>query len=89
MINKLMKRHGYVLVDESKYGAYYEKQEKQGFVHVLCILHKSSGKHILQSYDKNVLAVNGNYINEGCGVEIPVLLLMWIKAKILRIRFKW
>lgn len=89
MINKLMKKYGYFLVKENKYGIYYEKQEKQGYTHVICIVHKVSGKHILQSYDKNVLNMNGNYINETCGVEIPILLLMWFKAKILGFKYKW
>ena len=89
MINKMIKKYGYSLVNENKFGAYYERQEKQGFTHVICVISKSSGKHLMQSYDKNVLEVTGKYLNEGCGVEIPLLLLLWIKAKILGIKYKW
>lgn len=97
MINKIMKKYGYYLMkededgdySENKYGVYYEKQEKQGYTHVVCIVHKKNGKHIMQSYDKTVINVNGNYINEGCGVNIPILLLMWIKARTLSFRYNW
>jgi hypothetical protein len=89
MINKLMKKYGYFLTEENKYGAYYEKQEPQDFTHVVCVIHKASGKHILQSYDKSVLNINGKYINEGCGLETPILLLMWLKSKILGFKYKW
>lgn len=89
MLDKLIKKYGYLLVKENKYGVYYEKQEEQGFTHVICILHKTNGKHLMQSYDKEVLEVNRNYINCVCGIEIPLLILMWLKAKVLGIKYKW
>lgn len=88
-VDKRMEKIGYNKTDESYYGAYYEKEEKQGFIHVVCVLHKASGKHIMQSYDKFVLQIGDKYKNEGCGVEIPVLLLMWLKAKRLSVKYGW
>lgn len=89
MLNKLIRKYGYSLVEENEYGAYYERQEKQGYTHVVCIIGKRSVKHLMQSYDKNVLEVNGRYVNEGCGVEIPLLLILWFKAKYLENKYKW
>ncbi|WP_270324892.1 hypothetical protein [[Eubacterium] hominis] len=89
MINALMKRKGYILVKEDEYGVTYEKQEPQNYTHVIDLLYKKSGKHILQSYDKEVLKIDNKYMNEGTGVEISVLLLMWIKAKTLSIKYGW
>ena len=84
-----MKRKGYILVKEDEYGVTYEKQEPQNYTHVIDLLYKKSGKHILQSYDKEVLKIDNKYMNEGTGVEISVLLLMWIKAKTLSIKYGW
>lgn len=91
MINRAMKRLGYKLTSENQYGVYYEKEEPFGFTHVVCICLKSSGKHILQSYDKEVLRSENDrkYFNSMCGVEIPVLLLMYIKAKRLAARYDY
>ena len=43
----------------------------------------------MQSYDKEVIKIDGRYINSAVGVEIPVLLLMWLKAKYLGIKYNW
>lgn len=85
MIDKLMAKKGYILSSEDKYGVYYEKKEPQNFNHIVCVIHKASGKHIMQSYDEKV--IDGR--NEVCGVEIPVLFLMWLKAKQMKRKYHW
>ena len=89
LIDKLMEKYGYTKTRESEYGVQYEKRESQGFTHIVCVLHKESGKHLFQSYDATVHAVNGDWINCVCGVESPVLLLMWLKAKHLAFKYRW
>lgn len=89
LIDKLMEKYGYTKTEESKHGVRYEKQEPQGFNHIVCVIHKESGKHLLQSYDETIYAVHGDWINCVCGVEIPVLLLMWFKAKYLSFKYRW
>ena len=89
MIDKAMLKYGYTKTKENEYGAYYEKREKQGFNHIVCVACKASGEHIMQSYNAQVHEVNGEFINCVCGVEIPVLLLMWLKAKYLGIKYRW
>ena len=39
----------------------------------------------MQSYDKEVK----NGINSVCGVEVPVLILMWLKSKRMIKKYKW
>lgn len=43
-------------VREDKCGVEYERENKEyGYIQSLCLLHKNSGKHIVQSYDKNLM----------------------------------
>jgi hypothetical protein len=89
MIDKLMKKYGYAKTEETEYGAYYKKNEPQNFEHIVCVIRKKSGRHIMQTYDAQVFKVDGDFFNISCGVEIPVLLLMWLKAKYLGAKYKW
>ena len=89
LIDKAMKKYGYTKTDENKYGAHYKKREPQNFDHVVCVICKASGRHIMQSYDAEVHECEGDFINSVCGVEIPVLLLMWLKAKYLSLKYRW
>lgn len=85
MIDKLMQKRGYYLMEVSPFGVYYKKHEPQNFNHIVCILHKRNGKPIMLSYDEKV--IDGR--NEVCGVETPVLLLMWLKAKYMKFKYHW
>lgn len=89
-INNEMERHGFVLTDENGYGAYYERRDKRGFDHVICVLHKAKGKPIVQSYDKKTDITKDNYfINSVCGFEVSLLPLLWLKAKVLAHKYGW
>lgn len=47
---------GFVKIEEDKYGARYErKNSKYNFTQCVDILHKASGRHILQSYDSELM----------------------------------
>ena len=89
LIDKAMKKYGCTKTDEDKYGVHYKKREPQNFDHVVCVICKASGRHIMQSYDAEVHKVNGDFVNSVCGVEIPVLLLMWLKATYLSLKYRW
>ena len=44
---------GFKKLREDKYGVEYERENKEhGYVQSICLLHKKSGRHIVQSYDK-------------------------------------
>lgn len=90
-VDEKMAKYGYVKIVEDSYGVTYEKLEKQGYNHVIAITRKISGKHLMQSYDKECINVQKKAfpINECAGVEIPILLLMWLKAKYLARKYHW
>lgn len=51
---------GFVKVREDKHGVEYERVNKEfGYTQCVNILHKHSGKHILQSYDKELFDNKG------------------------------
>ena len=49
-IDDKFKEIGFIKVEEDEYGVIYERHV-DSFIQKLCLLHKSSGKHIVQSYD--------------------------------------
>ena len=88
MIDKLMRKYGYKKIHENCYGVRYEKYHTIfKFTQVIEICRKVNIKNIMISYSKE--PIKGTYKNEACGVEIPVLLLCWIKEKQLSIKYKW
>lgn len=47
---------GFVKIQEDKFGAEYERyDEKYGYTQTLFLAHKKTGKHIVQSYDKDLM----------------------------------
>ena len=55
-VDKKLKEIGFVKIKEDKYGVRYErKNSKYNFTQSVDILHKASGRHILQSYDNELM----------------------------------
>lgn len=55
-VDKKLKEIGFVKIEEDKYGVKYErKNSKYNFTQSVDILHKASGRHILQSYDPDLM----------------------------------
>lgn len=55
-IDKKFEKIGFIKVKEDKYGATYERKDiEYNSTQVLDILHKESGRHIVQSYDKDLV----------------------------------
>lgn len=55
-VDEKLKEIGFVKIEENKYGVRYErKNSKYNFTQCVDILHKASGRHILQSYDKDLI----------------------------------
>ena len=68
---------GFVKIKEDKYGVRYErKNSKYNFTQSVDILHKASGRHILQSYDSELMDQKkiGNTCIGLTGYEIKVFL---------------
>lgn len=54
-IDKRFEELGFIKVREDKHGVTYERHNaKYNYTHVLAILHKASGNHLIQSYDKEL-----------------------------------
>ena len=54
-IDKKFEEIGFIKTREDKYGVFYERiNTKYNYTQELAILHKSSGNHIVQSYDKEL-----------------------------------
>ena len=55
-VDEKLKEIGFVKIKENKYGVRYErKNSKYNFTQSVDILHKASGRHILQSYDNELM----------------------------------
>lgn len=55
-VDKKFEEIGFIKVKEDQYGVTYErKNEKYNYTQVLDILHKESGRHIVQSVDKDLM----------------------------------
>jgi hypothetical protein len=72
---------GFKKVREEKYGVTYERHDdKYDYTQVVSILSKASGKHILQSYDKNLFD-SRNIGNTGVGLTGYETKLLLIKMR--------
>ena len=55
-VDEKLKEIGFIKIEEDKFGVRYErKNSKYNFTQSVDILHKASGRHILQSYDKDLI----------------------------------
>lgn len=54
-VDTKLKEIGFAKTKENEYGVSYErKDEKYNYIQVLDLLHKASGRHLIQSYQKDV-----------------------------------
>ena len=80
-IDKKFEKIGFIKISEDRFGAIYErKDEKYNYTQVLAILHKASGRHIVQSYDKE-LSDNKNIGNTCVGLSYYEMKLAIKKMK--------
>lgn len=75
---------------EDKFGACYMRvvpiNSDDSYVHRLDILHKASGKHIIQSYQENV---NSDGFNNMVGLSYEATKLAMKKYRQLKRKYKW
>ena len=85
-IDEKFKEIGFKKQEETKYGVVYKRYNKKyGYTHVIHLIHKHNGKHIVQSYDeKAVIGCDGNI---GVGLTMHELDLCLRKMKSLRWNF--
>lgn len=59
---------GFVKVEETRFGARYQRENnKYNYIQCLDLLHKVSGKHLIQSYQKDV---NKDGFNNSIGLTM-------------------
>lgn len=60
-IDEKFKEIGFVKVaEDKKYYAHYQRTDKEySFVQTLYLCHKENGRHIVQSYDENLMDAKG------------------------------
>lgn len=57
---------GFKKVRQNDFGAGYERTNPEGYTHVVDLVHKKSGRHLIQSYSKGEFGPN--YANVGVGL---------------------
>lgn len=90
-VDEKLKDLGFVKVEnENEYGACYMRNvpidNDDSYIHRLDILHKVSGKHIIQSYQENV---NSDGFNNMVGLSYEVTKLAMKKYRQLKRKYKW
>lgn len=88
LVEGMIKELGFhnVTVKGSPVESYVRYNDEFKYTHVVELCHKKSGKHILQSYAKEVLARNDNGVpigNCGVGLTYTELMAFTLKMKLL------
>lgn len=80
-IDEKFKEIGFDKVNENEYGVHYQRVDKDyKFVQTLYLCHKESGRHIVQSYDENLMDSKG--IGNTCvGLTMYEIKLCYKKMK--------
>ena len=80
-IDEKFKEIGFDKVNENEYGVHYQRVDKYyKFVQTLYLCHKESGRHIVQSYDENLMDSKG--IGNTCvGLTMYEIKLCYKKMK--------
>lgn len=87
-IDQKFEEIGFVKTEETNYGAYYERNVKIGavaYTQELCLLHKRSGRHIIQSSEKGL---NGDGFSNMVGLTMYEAKLCVKKMKEMGMREK-
>lgn len=81
-IDKKFEEIGFIKVKEDDYGVTYERKDAEHhfFTQVLDIIHKANGRHIVQSYDKDLKDVK-NIGNTCVGLTYYEMKLVLKKMK--------
>lgn len=59
-VDEKLKDIGFTKIKDDNYAVIYERSlKKYNYTQVLTIIHKNNGKHIIQSYDKDLIDKKG------------------------------
>lgn len=87
-VDEKFKDLGFEKVNENDYGVTYEKEVSMGgkYCHVISIISKSNGSHLIQSYEKEV---NSDKFNNVVGLTYKEAKLAMKKYRQLKRNYKW
>lgn len=87
-VDDKLKDLGFDKMNENDYGATYEKEVSMGgkYCHVISIISKSNGNHLIQSYEKEV---NSDKFNNAVGLTYKEAKLAMKKYRQLKRNYKW
>lgn len=83
-VDRKIKELGFEKTEDSLFGVTYEKENLEyKYTHCVYILHKNSGKHIVQSYEKECRKdTSGDYFNSVVGLEFKEMFWFWLRSVI-------
>ena len=86
-IDKKFEKLGFAKILENKFGVEYNKYiEEFDYNHVIQILHKKSGKHIIQSYQT---PLNSDGFNNCVGMTFKETKLTMKKFREMKRKYRW
>lgn len=87
-VDEKLRDLGFVKVEnDTKWGASYEREiAKFGYIQCLDIVHKASGRHLIQSYQKDT---NEDGFNNTVGLTYEETRIAMKKYKQLKRKFNW
>lgn len=87
-VDDKLKDLGFEKMNENEYGVTYEKEISVGgkYRHVISIVQKSNGNHLIQSYEKEI---NSDKLNNAVGLTYKETKLAMKKYRQLKRKHKW
>ncbi len=86
-IDKEKKKLGFAKILENKFGVEYNKYiEEFDYNHVIIILHKKYGEHIIQSYQRQL---NSDGFNNCVGMTFKEAKLVIRKYREMKRKYRW
>lgn len=87
-IDRRLLELGFIKKEENKHGVTYERIErKYNYVQEVDIIHKQSNKHLIFSYEKNLINKDG--FNNVVGLTYKETKLFMKKYKQMKRKYKW
>lgn len=86
-IDKKFEKLGFAKILENKFGVEYNKYiEEFDYSHVIIIMHKKSGEHIIQSYQRQL---NSDGLNNCVGMTFKETKLVIRKYREMKRKYGW
>ena len=88
-VDRKLSKLGFNKTEENEHGVYYARNisaSRYDYVHVVCIIHKQNGNHLIQSYQKDV---NSDKFNNVVGLTYLETKLIMKKYRQMKRKYRW